>query len=143
MKSAQTYAPLSQPGDIANEPGSGTNERHDEENTTLLTESFDDDGSDKALSAGGSAERQTGLRKALGVADGVAIVIGIIIGTGIFASPGVVMASSGSVWLGLVAWGIAGTLATASSLVYCELGAMIPQAGGDYNYLDAAFGPGW
>eukprot|EP01050_Picozoa_sp_SAG11_P005894 SAG11_NODE_433_length_9518_cov_11.247054_5_plen_557_part_00 len=90
-----------------------------------------------------ASARPVGLRKALTAVDGVAIVVGVIIGTGIFASPGVVMESCGNVWLGLLAWLIAGCLAAASSLVYCELGAMIPQAGGDYAYLNAAFGPSW
>ena len=60
--------------------------------------------------------------------DAIAIVISVIVGSGIFASPGIIMATVGSVGLGLLSWVIAGVLATASSLVYCELGAMLPSA---------------
>ena len=80
------------------------------------------------------------LRRGLGSWDAMAIVVSVIVGSGIFASPGLVLDTCGSVGLGLLSWVIAGVLATASSLVYCELGAMIPSAGGDYSYLREAFG---
>ena len=80
------------------------------------------------------------LRRGLGSWDAMAIVVSVIVGAGIFASPGVVLGTCGSVGLGLLSWVIAGMLATASSLVYCELGAMIPSAGGDFSYLREAFG---
>lgn len=80
------------------------------------------------------------LRRGLGSWDAMAIVVSVIVGSGIFASPGLVLDTCGSVGLGLLSWLIAGVLATASSLVYCELGSMIPSAGGDYSYLREAFG---
>eukprot|EP01047_Picozoa_sp_COSAG01_P015906 COSAG01_NODE_802_length_13465_cov_24.092242_8_plen_475_part_00 len=89
---------------------------------------------------GRAAHRQQQLRRELGTWDGVAIVVGVIVGSGIFASPGVVLSDCGSVGLGLLAWLIAGVLAAASALVYCELGAMMPSAGGDFEYLTRAWG---
>jgi amino acid transporter len=63
------------------------------------------------------------------------VVVGIIVGSGIFASPGVVLQSTGSVGLSLLAWLGGGTLAMLSALIYAELGSSIPHAGGDSHYL--------
>jgi amino acid transporter len=52
-------------------------------------------------------------------------------GSGIFASPGVVVHATGSAELSLVAWVVAGVLAVLGSLCYAELGTMMPQAGGE------------
>jgi hypothetical protein len=169
LRRADTEQPELPPGE----------EQHEERVTLLAASGGDGSGAEKSAAdpspAAAGAEPEgvepgAGLRKALNVCDGVAIVIGVIIGGGIFASPGpflfpyhrsatslyripvspssccnaiskidlvlllrerpragVVMDSSGSVWWGLLAWAIAGCLAAASSLVYCELGAMIPQ----------------
>eukprot|EP01045_Picozoa_sp_COSAG04_P026236 COSAG04_NODE_3605_length_2676_cov_1.456345_1_plen_213_part_00 len=99
-------------------------------------------GSDDEPSPAGPGSGGDDLRRDLSSCDAVAIVVSVIVGSGIFASPGVILSTCGSVGLGLLAWLIAGVLATASSLVYCELGAMLPLAGGDYDYLRAAFGEG-
>lgn len=83
------------------------------------------------LLAGDAGTQDQGLRRGLGDWDAIAIVVSVIVGSGIFASPGIIMITVGSVGLGLLSWVIAGVLGTASSLVYCELGAMLPSAGGD------------
>ena len=62
------------------------------------------------------------------------LLVGIIVGSGIFTSPGVVLQDAGSVGLGLTAWVAASLMALCSALVYCELGAAIPQAGGNAEY---------
>eukprot|EP01051_Picozoa_sp_SAG22_P019702 SAG22_NODE_3721_length_1559_cov_1.507534_1_plen_258_part_00 len=80
-------------------------------------------------------------RDQLGLLDALVLVVGSIVGTGVFSTPGVVLAACGSVGFSLAAWAAGGLLACCSSLVYCELGAMIPKAGGDYGYITAAFGP--
>jgi len=67
------------------------------------------------------------------------VVVGIIVGSGIFASPGVVLQDAGSVGLGLFAWVAASFMALCSGLVYAELGAAIPQAGGNAEYFRVRF----
>ena len=65
--------------------------------------------------------------------------VGTIVGSGIFTSPGVVLQDAGSVGLGLTAWVAASVVALCSSLVYAELGAAIPKAGGNAEFLRVCF----
>ena len=89
--------------------------------------------------ARGASEFQRGL----GLFDSVMMVVGVMIGSGIFivsAEMGREIGSPG--WL-LVAWGIAGALTVAGALCFGELSAMMPQAGGMYVYLREAYSPLW
>ena len=82
------------------------------------------------------------LQRVLGRFDGISLLTGIIIGSGIFASPGVVLGYlHGSALLTLLTWLLAAFIAMISSLIYGELGTMFPNAaGGDYDYIKNAFG---
>lgn len=77
----------------------------------------------------------------LGAAHGAALVVASMIGTGVFTTTGMLLASLRSPVLVLVVWIVAGVLALCGAAVYAELGAMMPRAGGDYVYLSRAYHP--
>jgi amino acid transporter len=72
--------------------------------------------------------------------DGIAIVVGIIIGSGIFSSPGLALERSGSPGADLIAWAVSGMLVTLAAQCYLELAGMMPSAGGDFDFLGRAYG---
>jgi APA family basic amino acid/polyamine antiporter len=86
---------------------------------------------------------RAGLKRVLNAADAAWIVAGSMIGAGIFYVPGQVTALLPGLTRPLLAWLAGGLLALAGALVYAELGTRLPQAGGDYQYLRAAFGGPW
>ncbi|XP_068618047.1 Y+L amino acid transporter 2 isoform X4 [Battus philenor] len=85
-------------------------------------------------------EERVKMRKELGLLEGVAIILGIIFGSGIFISPKEVLEKTGSVWGALSVWALCGVLATLGALSYAELGTTLAQSGGDYHYINEAFG---
>ncbi len=80
------------------------------------------------------------LSRALGVVTATALVAGTIIGTGVFLKPAVMAQGAGSEGLVLLAWIVAGLLSLAGALTYAELGALMPEAGGEYVYLRESYG---
>ena len=82
-----------------------------------------------------------GLARDLGVYQATAIVVGTIIGSGIFLVPAEMMQAVGSAKLVYLAWLVGGLLSFFGALTYAELGAMKPQAGGEYVYVRDAYGP--
>jgi APA family basic amino acid/polyamine antiporter len=66
-----------------------------------------------------------------------------MVGTGIFLKPAEMAADTGSLFLVLAAWVVGGVLSLFGALAYAELGAALPEAGGEYAYLRHAFGPIW
>jgi APA family basic amino acid/polyamine antiporter len=79
--------------------------------------------------------------RGLGLFDSTMLVVGAMIGSGIFIVPAEMARNLGSAgWL-LVAWGVAGALTIAGALCYGELSAMMPHAGGMYVYLREAYSP--
>jgi APA family basic amino acid/polyamine antiporter len=69
------------------------------------------------------------------------VVVGTIIGSGIFLVPAEMMQAVGSARLVYLAWMVGGVLSFFGALTYAELGAMKPQAGGEYVYVRDAYGP--
>ncbi len=84
---------------------------------------------------------QVGLLRELGVNQACAIVVGTIIGSGIFLVPAEMMQAVGSARLVYAVWIAGGLLSFFGALTYAELGAMKPQAGGEYVYVRDAYGP--
>jgi APA family basic amino acid/polyamine antiporter len=76
----------------------------------------------------------------LGVWDATMVVVGGVIGSGIFLTPAAIARQTGSSFEQLIAWGIGGVLALIGALCYAELGARRPNAGGGYVNLREAFG---
>lgn len=85
-------------------------------------------------------EEHIQLKKQLGLLEGVAIILGIILGSGIFISPKGVIQEVEAVGTSLLVWIICGLLSMIGSLCYAELGTCIPKSGGDYIYIFEAFG---
>jgi basic amino acid/polyamine antiporter, APA family len=81
------------------------------------------------------------LKRELGLFTCILLVIGNIIGVGIFMTPGNVAQGLPTAGWVLMAWIIGGVMTTAGALTYGELGAMFPKAGGEYVFLREAFGP--
>lgn len=83
---------------------------------------------------------EPGLARGLGLREGLSIVVGGIIGSGIFVAPSIIARIVRAPGLSLVVWLVAGLLAVCGALCYAELTAAIPVTGGTYAYLRRAFG---
>lgn len=81
------------------------------------------------------------LVRELGVSHAIAVVVGTIIGSGIFLVPQEMMQATGSAKGVYLAWMVGGVLSLFGALTYAELGAMKPQAGGEYVYVRDGYGP--
>ena len=86
------------------------------------------------------AERERQLIRGLTGFDTTALVVGTVIGTGVFLKAAVMAQQVGTPTLVLAAWVAAGALSLAGALAYAELGAMLPEAGGEYVYLRESYG---
>lgn len=78
--------------------------------------------------------------KQLSVTDAVAIIVGIVIGAGIFRTPSLVAANTSSESMFLLAWILGGAVSLIGALCYAELSTTFPNAGGDYHFLSLAYG---
>jgi len=97
----------------------------------------------RAGNAGAAAPEPVELVQGLGAWAAAAIVVGTMIGTGIFLVPSSMALNAHSIGLVFLAWILGGALSMAGALAYAELGAAIPEAGGDYAYLNRGLGPRW
>ena len=83
------------------------------------------------------------LKRDLGIWSAAAIVIGTVIGSGIFLVPNSMVKNVGSPGMVFAVWIAGGLLSLFGALSYAELAAALPQAGGEYVYLREAYGPLW
>jgi APA family basic amino acid/polyamine antiporter len=86
-------------------------------------------------------DKQPTLRRALGVFDGVALLIGITIGAGIYSTPQIIAGYLDSFGIIFMLWAAVSIFVFISGLVYAELGTRLPDTGGEYVYISRCFGP--
>ncbi|APQ77943.1 APC family permease [Clostridium botulinum] len=84
--------------------------------------------------------KEENLQKNLGLFDAIAIVIGMVIGSGIFFKPAIVFKNAGSPMLGILAWLAGGVITIASGLTVAEIAAAIPKTGGIFVYIKELYG---
>lgn len=89
------------------------------------------------------SEKRLELVRGLGPGAAMAMVVGHIIGTGVFLVPSSMARATGSVGLVFLVWIVGGALSLFGALTVAELGAAMPEAGGPYVYLKRGFGPVW
>ena len=81
------------------------------------------------------------LSRSVTLLKGISLMVGVMIGSGIFVSPRYVLLHSGSVGVTLMVWISSGVMAMFGALCYCELGTMIQRSGGELTYIREALGP--
>ena len=89
------------------------------------------------------ASKVVELRRDLGLWGAISIVVGTVIGSGIFLVPRAMILRVGSPAMVFVVWIFGGFLSLSGALSYAELAAAMPEAGGEYVYLREAYGPMW
>src|SRR5438045_1512564 len=86
-------------------------------------------------------EQQTGFRKEIRLLDGIMLVAGTMIGSGIFIVSADIARNVGSSGYLLLVWALSGALTMIAALSYGELTGMFPKAGGQYIFLREAYSP--
>lgn len=79
-------------------------------------------------------------RQVLSGLDVTAIIVGLVIGAGIFKAPSIVAANTGSTAVMIAAWLLGGVVSLAGALCYAELASSYPHTGGEYHFLSRAYG---
>jgi basic amino acid/polyamine antiporter, APA family len=87
-----------------------------------------------------TATAETTPRAVLGLRDAIGLIVGTIVGVGIFRTPSLVAEHAGSASVALIAWVAGGLVSLLGALCYAELASTYPNTGGDYHYLTRAFG---
>ena len=82
----------------------------------------------------------TWLKKEIGLLEAITIVVGMVIGSGIFFKASSVFKNAGTPMLGILAWVIGGIITTAAALTVAEIATAIPKTGGVFVYLKTLYG---
>ena len=85
--------------------------------------------------------RQAAPRRVLSVVDTVALIVGVVVGAGIFKTPAMVATHAGGAELFLLAWVVGGVISLIGALCYAELATAYPNTGGDYHYPETRLRP--
>lgn len=85
----------------------------------------------------------TTLKKSISLVEAITVVIGVVIGSGIFFKASSVFKNAGTPLLGILAWVVGGIIAMASALTVAEIAAAIPKTGGMFAYLKDLYGERW
>jgi APA family basic amino acid/polyamine antiporter len=85
-------------------------------------------------------EKTAAPRQTLSVFDAVSIIVGVVVGVGIFKTPSLVAANTVDEGIFFLAWVLGGVISLIGALCYAELATTYPHTGGDYHYLTRAFG---
>ncbi|MCB2293054.1 amino acid permease [Clostridium algoriphilum] len=83
------------------------------------------------------------LKREIGFLEAITVVIGMVIGSGIFFKPSIVFKNAGSPTIGILAWVAGGIITIASGLTIAEIAAAIPKTGGIFIYLKELYGEKW
>ena len=89
---------------------------------------------------GGGGDEVVALKPKMTLLNGCTVIVGSIIGSGIFVSPSGVLQMTGSVNMALVVWILSGIFSMIGAYCYAELGCMIKKTGADYAYIMVTFG---
>jgi len=84
---------------------------------------------------------RAGLRRDLGLAAAISVIVGSMIGVGIFLGPRGVAQQLPTPGLMLLAWGLGGVFVLCGAMTYAEMATIFPRSGGSYNFIKAAYGP--
>jgi amino acid transporter len=80
------------------------------------------------------------LKKSISLLSACALIVGTVVGSGIFMTPKEILLYSGSFSVSLLVWFISGLIALVGAICYTELGTMIQTSGGDYAYINLSYG---
>ena len=96
---------------------------------------------EEAAEGQGNDNEVVGLKPKMTLLNGITVIVGSIIGSGIFISPTGVLRNTGSVNMSLIVWLLSGVYSMIGAYCYAELGCMIQKTGADYAYIMTSFGP--
>jgi APA family basic amino acid/polyamine antiporter len=95
------------------------------------------------LESNNKASKGSGLKREIGLMEAITMVVGVVIGSGIFFKASSVFSNAGTPTLGILAWVVGGVITIASALTIAEIAAAIPKTGGIFVYLKELYSEKW